>query len=117
MGTVVRLLTEVLADGGRVLWDPPERPRLLIPKGVRERLETNRDTIREILRRATHFRDQAVTFIQYGRVLPRLALPDRTGERGCLSCGVDVEPGHFRCEVCDLAVKIALEATPCQRER
>ena len=40
------ILTEALAHGGKVLWDPPERPKLILPKGVRERLEPDRETIR-----------------------------------------------------------------------
>ncbi len=102
-------LTEVLTRGGRVVWDG-SCPRLLVPRDLKDRVLGSRATIREILRRASHFRAQAVRFIREGQVPPALALPDCTGEHGCLSCGVDVEPGHFRCEVCTLAVQLALEA-------
>ena len=107
MGPVARL-AEALAHGGRVLWDPPERPRLQLPKGVRERLETDRDMVREVLRRAVLFREQALTPGPW----PLLVLPGNTREDGCLSCGAETEPGHFRCELCSLAVTLALEERP-----
>ena len=108
MGAVT-LLAEVLAHGGKVLWDPPERPKLILPKGVREKLEADREAVREILRRATVFREQAAGFIRHGGTLPILALPEHQGFDGCLSCGTPVERGHFRCEVCTLAVVLALD--------
>lgn len=39
----VGALAEALAAGGRILWDPPERPRLLVPKDLRPRVEADRD--------------------------------------------------------------------------
>jgi len=110
MGTLT-LLAETLTHGGKVLWDPPERPKLILPKGVRERLEPDREDIKEVLRRAAIFREQALTFIQEGRALPVLTLPGQDGDAGCWSCGAPVETGHFRCEPCALAVKLALEET------
>lgn len=106
------LLAEALAHGGRVVWDPPERPWLLLPKGVRERLEPDRETIREVMRRATVFRAQAAGFIREGRPLPTLVLPGHRGDRGCISCGAPAGPGPFRCPVCALAVALALEVEP-----
>ena len=106
----VTVLTEALAQGGKVLWEPPERPKLILPKGTRERLEPDRETIREVLRRATILREQAQRFIRDGKALPLLALPEHQGGTGCLSCGVPVKGGHFRCELCALAVTLAMEA-------
>ncbi len=108
MGAVT-ILAETLAHGGRVLWDPLERPRLLLPRGIRERLEPDRETIREVLRRAVVFREQANAFIRRGQALPILALPEHQGREGCISCGCSVDGGGFRCAVCALAVKLALE--------
>lgn len=81
MGALI-LLAEALAHGGKVLWDPLERPKLILPKGTRERLEPDRETIREVLRRATILREQAQRFIRDGRALPILALPEHQGGTG-----------------------------------
>ncbi len=107
MGTV-RLLAEALTHGGKVLWDSPERPKLILPKGVRERLEPDREAIREVLRRAALFREQV------GRPgpWPILALPGREEGDGCLSCGAKIDRDRFRCELCALAVRLALEERP-----
>jgi hypothetical protein len=40
---------------------------------------------------------------------PILTLPDRAGGDGCLSCGAALEGRSYRCELCALAVKLALE--------
>jgi hypothetical protein len=111
MGAVT-LLAEALAQGGKVLWDPPERPKLILPKGVRERLEADRETIREVLRRAAIFRGQANVFIRGGRLLPVLALPDRPEGEGCWSCGQPAPSRRYRCDVCGLAVALALGGNP-----
>ncbi len=56
--SVLETFSHPLARGGRVLWDTPGKPRVMVPKVLRERLEADRDTIREVLRRATIFRGQ-----------------------------------------------------------
>ena len=109
--TGIEVLIEVLARGGRVIWSSP-RPRLLLPPDLRPTVEADRDTIREILRRAAILREQAQRFICEGKALPLLALPDRLGDAGCLSCGASVSTGHYRCEVCAIAVALALEGMP-----
>ncbi|MFI5342041.1 MAG: hypothetical protein ACHQ7N_19660 [Candidatus Methylomirabilales bacterium] len=109
--TAVMALTEVLTRGGRVVWGGP-RPRLLVPRDLKDRVLGDRATVREILRRASHFREQAVRFIRDGQVLPMLSLPDRTGRQGCLSCGAAIGPGQFRCDLCALAVALALGEKP-----
>ncbi len=109
----VELLTDALAQGGKVLWDPPDRPKLLFPRGVRERLEPDRETVREVLHRAIIFREQARAFIEDGKPLLLLVLPGAPDSPGaCISCGRDVIPGRYRCSVCDLAVRLALEEAP-----
>lgn len=68
---------------------------------------------KEILRRATVFREQAEQFIRQGRLLPVLALPEHQGLDGCASCGSPLAAGgRYRCELCALAVKLALEGVP-----
>lgn len=111
MGAVT-VLAEALAHGGKIVWEPPERPKLILPKGVRERLEPDRETVKEILRRAAIFREQALTFIQLGRSLPVLALPEYVGGNGCVSCGAP-RTRAFRCAMCSLAVALALDLKLC----
>jgi hypothetical protein len=110
--TAVAILSEALARGGRLLWDPPQKPRLLIPTALRAQLDPERETVREVIRRATIFRQQALAFIQPGQALPILALPERPEGEGCLSCGIPIDAGHYRCDMCALAVNLALEGTP-----
>ncbi len=105
------LLADALSNGGRVEWEP--ETRLLLPRGVRQRLEPDRETIREVLRRAKVFREQAQEFIRQGRLLPVLALPGAPETPGgCLSCGGTLYEGQYRCPMCALAVKLALEGRP-----
>ncbi|MGH7407870.1 MAG: hypothetical protein ACREKF_07685 [Candidatus Methylomirabilales bacterium] len=105
----VAALQEALARGGRVIWDPPARPRLLVPAGERDRVLADRETVREVLRRAALFRQQVRT----PGPLPILALPEAPlNGPGCLSCGGTVERRRFRCAVCALAVDLALEVKP-----
>lgn len=108
--TGVAALAEALARGGRVVWDAP-RPRLLVPPALRDRVLADRETVRKLLGRAALFREQARRFIHEGRPLPILALPEYGGEirGGCISCGDPAGPGPFRCAVCALAVRLALE--------
>jgi hypothetical protein len=110
--TGIAVLTEALARGGKVVWEPPDKPRLLAPPSLHEAIKADRETVKEILRRAAIFRDQAAQFIRHGEALPFLALPGRLEGDGCWSCGVLVEAGHFRCELCALAVALALEGKP-----
>ena len=112
--TGVLALTEALDRGARVVWDPPERPRLLVPRELRPRVEADRETVRAIMQRAAIFRAQAERFIRQGRGFPFLSLPEARGrDRGCLSCGAPVdEARHFRCPLCVVAVRIALDMAP-----
>jgi hypothetical protein len=107
-------LSEALALGGKVVFDPRDLPRLLVQKGWRARVQAEAPAIKEVLRRASIFRAQAERFLRGGCVLPLLALPEDHGyERGqCLSCGESVDRERYRCPVCVLAVKLALETEP-----
>jgi hypothetical protein len=106
--TGVAVLREVLTRGARVVFDPPDNPRLLAPPSLHERIKADRDTIKEILRRAAILRHQ----FQTPGPLPILVLPEHPGGDGCLSCGDPMDAGHFRCPLCALAINIALEVTP-----
>lgn len=107
--TAVAVLTEALTRGGKVVWNPPDRPRLLAPPSLHEKIKADRETVKEILRRAAIFREQAWGFIRQGRPLPILALPEHPGGEGCSSCGSVLAGRRYRCEVCTLAVRLALE--------
>jgi hypothetical protein len=106
--TAVAVLTEALARGGRVVWEPPDKPRLLAPPSLHDAIKADRETVKEILRRAAILRKAATT---HGPC-PILALPEHPGGGGCLSCGDPVTGGHFRCPLCALAVALALEGRP-----
>lgn len=106
--TAVAVLTEALTRGGRVVFDPPDKPRLFAPPSLHEAIKADRATVKEILRRAAIFREQAERFIRAGRGLPVFALPG-CPQGGCISCGGDLAGGRYRCPVCTLAVTIALE--------
>ena len=106
--TGVAVLREVLSEGGQVVWASPG-PRLLVPPTLRSKVEADRPALREILRRAAILRAQAVQFIPQGIPMPLLALPDNKSVDGCLSCGAEVSEGHYRCEVCAMAITLALQ--------
>jgi hypothetical protein len=104
MGRGLTTVAEALADGGRVIWDPPDRPTLQVPSKWQEALSNSRDEVREVLHRAALFRQQANS--KGG--LPVLALPDAPLEDGfCVSCGGPKE-GHYRCGTCRVAAWVAL---------
>lgn len=110
--TALETFSHALAQGGKILWDRPGGIRVMVPKALRERLEVERETIREVLRRAAVFREQAARFILEGQLLPVLALPERPEGNGCWSCGAPLQSRRYRCEVCALAVTLALEGMP-----
>jgi len=99
------LLEEALKKGGRVEWTPPTKPALLVPKGMAVLIQRDIAPVKEVMRRAVTFREQAQT----PGPVPLLVLPGHQGGPGCLSCGDRVEHGGFRCAICRLAVHLALE--------
>jgi hypothetical protein len=101
-------LVEALQRGGRAVWDPPDRPRLVeVPPDLRDALLADRDGLREVLSRAAAFRRQ----LMERSVAPVLTLPGRAlGETGCISCGADTSA--IRCRLCSLACWIALDHAP-----
>jgi hypothetical protein len=106
--TAVAVLQDALTRGGRVVWEPPDKPRLLAPPNLHEAIKADRETVKEVLRRAAIFRQQAIRFLRHGGLFPILALPDRPEGDGCTSCGITLNGRRYRCEVCALAVALAL---------
>lgn len=103
--------TEALTRGGKVVWEPPDEPQLLAPPSLHQAIKADRETVKEILRRAAIFREQAERFIRQGKPLLALALPERPEGNGCWSCGAPLRDRRYRCESCELAVTLALEET------
>ncbi len=110
--TAVAVLQEALARGGRVEWSPPDKPRLLAPPSLHAAIKADRETVKEILRRAAIFREQATRFLREGRGFPILAIPEHEGLEGCHSCGSPLHGRRYRCDLCALAVALALEGMP-----
>ena len=101
-------LVEALQRGGRAVWEPPDRPRLVeVPPDLREALLANRAALQEVLSRAAAFHRQ----LEGRTVTPVLTLPGRPpGDTGCISCGA--ETPAIRCRLCSLACWIALGQPP-----
>lgn len=106
------MLARALADGGRVVWDPPERPRLRVTPAWAVLLRNDTGAVRAVLERAVCFRHQ-IEASRYRPGLPCLILPHAPAPRhgACISCGAPVGHG-WRCAPCLVAVYIALEAVP-----
>jgi hypothetical protein len=100
----VALVTAALRRGVRVVWDP--LPRYRGPSAALALAKQAPDTAREVLRRAAIFRAQAQT----PSTMPILMLPG-SHVTGCLSCG-DTGAQGLRCDLCQLAVQLALEVAP-----
>jgi hypothetical protein len=97
------LVDEALRRGVRVLWDPP---RFRGPSPALALAKQAGDTAREVLRRAVIFRTQA----EEPGVILLLTIPgapDSPG--GCISCGIPIPHGEFRCPLCQTAVRLALD--------
>ena len=96
------LVTEALRRGLRVVWNPPRF------RGSSESIALVKEvpqTACEVLRRAAIFRAQ----LEKSSLIPLLVLPDAPDSPvGCISCGSPISQG-FRCQLCELAVYIALD--------
>ena len=105
--TTCEVLEEALKKGGKAVWRP--RPALLVPKGMGEMLRGDLETVREVMRRAAVFCQQAIPFLKGAGADPLFILVlDQEPGGGCVSCHAPVTPGRFRCALCALAVTIAL---------
>ncbi len=104
--TGVAVLSDALGKGARVVFDGSDEPRLLAPQTLHDAILANRETVKEILRRAAIFRQQAHSPGPW----PILTLRG-VGADGCISCGAQpASDRRYRCEVCALAVRLALES-------
>lgn len=106
-------LARALADGGAVVWEPVDRPRLRVAPGYAETLRREAGDVREVLRRAVAFRRQ-LGVAAGGPIVPFLVLPEAPAPRpgACISCGVSLPAGQsWRCRPCLAAVYIALGLT------
>ena len=101
-------LAHALAEGGRVVWEPADKPRLRVAARWAEGLYREADEVREVLRRAVVFRCQIETFAG-GPIIPYLALPDAPTPRlgACISCGYPAR--GWRCLPCLAALYLALD--------
>ena len=101
-----RGILSALEMGAVVVWDPVDRPRFRVPRGVGGLIREDLGAAREVLRRAMDFRQQLIE----RSPAPLLVLPGtEMSESGCLSCGEDIPPSEFRCPICQAAAWIALE--------
>ncbi len=105
----VTLIAQAMLQGGRVLWTDPDRPRLEVPEPLAGPLRRHAAALREVLGRAAILRQQASALSP----VPILTLPGvAAGPDECLSCGVAVMHGLFRCPTCQVAVAFALDIRP-----
>ncbi len=82
------------------------------PSALAPQVKTNLEATPEVLRRSAMFLEQAERFLREGRALPLLILPERHGDTGCLSCGAPLKGRQWRCPICTLAVRLALDMKP-----
>ncbi|OGC01447.1 MAG: hypothetical protein A3G35_10975 [candidate division NC10 bacterium RIFCSPLOWO2_12_FULL_66_18] len=98
-----------LAVRGLLTWeDGAPRPRG-IPPELAQSVQEDRRTIEAVLRRAAVFSRQLATASLDPFV--RFRDPKWTAE-GCPSCGGPVGEHKLRCELCAVAVSLALDGTP-----
>lgn len=97
-----------LSTRGLVRWEP-DGPRLKVPPEHAQSLWQDRRTIKAVLRRAAVFAEQLATASPNPFV--RFRDPRWTAE-GCPSCGGPVREHDLRCDLCALAVALALEGRP-----
>jgi hypothetical protein len=113
----VLTLSEALNQGGMVVWEPPDRPRLRVARRWVEAIQRDEVEIREVLRRAVLFRKQLEAAAS-GVVTPYFLLPEcgevRSGQ--CISCGEELpEPKNavrrprVRCLPCIAALYLAFD--------
>ena len=96
-----------LAACGLLTWGP-DGLRLDVPPDLAPMVRQDRRTIEAVLRRAAVFAKQLASASPDPFV--RLRDPQWTVD-GCPSCGGPVRDHDLRCELCTLAVTLALEET------
>jgi len=105
-------LIRALAEGGRVLWEAAEKPRLRVSPIWADALRRAAPEVRDVLRRAVAFRKQLES-AQGGPIIPYLLMPEAPAPRAgtCISCGAATH-GRLRCGTCLAAVYVALDMAP-----
>lgn len=111
MGGVLTL-SRALAEGGVVVWEPADKPRLRVARAYADAIRREADEVREVLGRAVSFRQQLDRAADWPRI-PLLVLPEAPPPRlgACISCGKAI-PAGWRCGICLAAVYVALGAVP-----
>ena len=108
-------LSQALAAGGAVIWEPADKPRLRVASTFAAALRREADGVREVLRRAAVFKAQLEAAA--GKpVVPYFLLPGAPPPRlgACISCGAVCQ--GWRCLPCLVAVYVALDAIPALKE-
>ena len=101
-------LVRDLAARGLLTWDNG-MPRLRVSSDFAEIVRQDRRTIDAVLRRVAVFAQQLAT----ASLDPFVRLRDpKWTEAGCPSCGATVREGEMRCELCAVAVDLALDMRP-----
>ncbi len=99
---------QLLAARGLLTWENgAPRPRV-VPPELAQSLREDRRTIEAVLRRAAIFSKQLATASPDPFV--RFRDPKWTHE-GCPSCGGPLKEHDLRCDLCTLAVALALDRT------
>jgi len=105
----IEALTQALASGGEILWDPPDKPKIIAPKTSIKQIRGDIQVVREVLRRAVIFRSQ----IDGDGPFKLFILPEgKDSDAGCISCAVNIPVEDIRCPLCQAAACIALGITP-----
>ncbi len=90
---------------GLLVWEV-DGPRLKVPPDLAPVVSQDRRTIDAVLRRAAVFsRQMAITSVD---PFVRLRDPKWTTD-GCPSCGASIGEHDLRCDLCSVAVTLALE--------
>jgi hypothetical protein len=97
-----------LSARGLLIWGP-DGPQLQVPREVAPAVRQDRRTIDAVLRRAGAFaRQLAIPSVD---PFVRLRAPKWTQE-GCPACGGPMGRSELRCDLCSVAVMLALAVAP-----
>ena len=108
--TAAVTLVRALGAGGRVIWEPADRPKLRLPQGWGARVDQDIAGARAVMERAVVFHRQ-LDVTHRSPVIPFLTLPGIEAKPGqCISCGEELaRAGNWRCIPCLTAVLIAID--------
>jgi len=98
-----------LAARGMLTWENGAPGLPVVPSELAQSVREDRRTIEAVLRRAAVFTKQLATASPDPFV--RLRDPQWTAD-GCPSCGGPVREHDLRCELCAVAVALALDGMP-----